>query len=119
MPRKVEYGLGAVLMLVLLGVAILGPKGFFPDAYGARGCLLGVFLMMRWRRSHFGVLLTKQVLLSGLAGAFIGSVVGRFLMPTPPGWSFETAMVMPSALFHAALMVASFHYLTLGRGRMP
>lgn len=118
MLRNVQFGLGALLMAVLLGVAVVGPKGFFPDAYGARGCLLGVFLMMRWQRRQYSVLLTKQVLLSGLAGAFVGGVVGRFLMPVPPGWAFETVMVMPSALFHAALMVASFHFLTLGRGRM-
>jgi len=106
-------------MLALLAVAVIGSKESFPDAYGARGCLLGVFLVMQWQRSRYSVLLTSQVFLSGLAGAVIGGVVGRFLMPVPPGWPAGTAMVMPSALLHTALIGASFHFLTLGRGRMP
>ncbi|NVK42839.1 MAG: hypothetical protein HWE39_16475, partial [Oceanospirillaceae bacterium] len=113
------YGIGTRLMVALVGMACAGPKGIFPDAYGARGCLLGAFLIMRWQRSQHSALLTKHVAISGWAGAFAGGVLGRLLMPIPPGWPDETVMVMPSALFHAALMTASFHFLTLGRGRMP
>ncbi len=119
MPRQVQYALGIILMLALLAIAVIGPKGSFPDAYGARGCLLGVFLMMQWQRSRYGVLMTKQVVLSGFAGAVIGGVAARFLMPVPPSWPDEAALVMPSALLYTALIGASFHFLTLGRGRMP
>ncbi|NVJ70029.1 MAG: hypothetical protein HWE08_06730 [Alphaproteobacteria bacterium] len=119
MTRQVQYGIGTLLMVALLGIAIVGPKGFFPDAYGARGCLLGAFLMMRWQRSHYSALLTKHVAISGWAGAFAGGVLGRLLMPIPPGWPNEIVMVMAAPLLHAALMVASFYFLTLGRGRMP
>lgn len=119
MPRQLYFACGVLAMAGVLGVAIFGSVGHLADPYAARGTIAGVFLAMQYQRFVCRPLMTRHVVGSSLVAAILASVLARALWFGPiTNPVEEAAEIAVSALAVVALMVASFHCLTLGRGRM-
>lgn len=118
--RGLYYTIGGLAMLGLLWVSVFGSTGHLVDPNAARGTLLVVFLAMHYQRRRFRSLRTIHVVWSSLAGGMVGACLGRSFWHFPlADWPEELAEAALASVFCAALMIVSFHFLTLRRGHMP